>query len=91
MVDKRTGGVPAVAAWRAFGRQLAGSVGAATALYSLFQDVTVLTSVARGALAWLTIALVVRAGAVAALRADARAREDESRGERADEKEHETA
>ena len=51
---------------------------------------TVLASVTRGALAWLTITLVVRAGAAAAQRIDARAREDESGGEPADEKAHET-
>lgn len=90
MVDTWTGDVPAVTAWRALGRQLAVILGAATALYSLFQDVTVLASVTRGALAWLTITLVVRAGAAAAQRIDARAREDESGGEPADEKAHET-
>jgi len=84
MVDTWTGDVPAVTAWRALGRQLAVILGASTALYSLFQDVTVLAS------AWLTITLVVRAGAAAAQRIDARAREDESGGEPADEKAHET-
>ncbi|MAE28748.1 MAG: hypothetical protein QF724_08610 [Planctomycetota bacterium] len=77
MVDKRTGDVPALAVWRALGQRLAALLGAATVLYSLCLDVSVLTSVTRGALAWLVISLVTVAGAAAAQRTEERAGEEE--------------
>ncbi|MBJ02652.1 MAG: hypothetical protein CMK00_07270 [Planctomycetes bacterium] len=81
MVDIRTGDVPAVAVWRALGQRLAAILGAGVVLYSLYLDVSVLTSVGRGALAWLAISLVAAGGALAAARTEARAAEQRDGGD----------
>lgn len=68
-VDSRTGKRSLDRAWRASGRRLAVTFGAATALISLLNDTPVRIASLRGALAWGLVLSITSIGAWVLMRA----------------------
>ena len=60
--DKATGALHLRDLWTALGHRVAATLGASTALVSLLFDASLRIACLRGALAWLALLLVTRAG-----------------------------
>ena len=74
MVDRGSGEVPLVSAWRSLGRRVSVAGGSFVALLSLFHHVPVSTAALRGGGTWIALLLATRLGCFAlehALRMDA--------------------
>ena len=68
--DKATGALLLRDLWTALGHRVAATMGASTALVSLLFDASLQIACLRGALAWLALLLVTRAGGWLLVRTD---------------------
>lgn len=81
MVDRSSGEVPLVSAWRSLGRRVSVAGGSFVALVSLFHHVPASTAALRGGGTWIALLLATRLGCFALGHAHRQDAVEEERGE----------